>query len=45
LAKIKLEGIEHRPGTTWSFDVVADMDDAEVPALLGTLELQARVEW
>lgn len=42
LAKIKLEGIEYRPGTAWSFDVVADMDDPDVPALLGTLELQAR---
>lgn len=41
LAKIKLEGIEHRPGSAWVFDVVADMDDPEQPALLGRLELAA----
>lgn len=41
LAKIKLEGIEHRPDSRWSFDVVADMDDPEQPAVLGRLELAA----
>lgn len=39
LAKIKLEGIDYRPGTEWSFDVVADMDDPKVPAVLGVVEL------
>lgn len=38
LAKIKLEGIEHRSGAAWTFDVVADMDDPEQPALLGRLD-------
>lgn len=42
LVKIKLEGIEYRPGTSWVFDVVADVDNPDVPALIGTVTLTAR---
>ncbi len=40
LVPLKLEGIEHRPGTRGSFYVVADMDDPASPALLGQLDLE-----
>ena len=36
---LKLEGIERRPGSERSFDVVADMDRPDEPALWGHLEL------
>lgn len=39
LVPLKLEGIEHRPGSRASFYVVADMDDPNSPALLGELDL------
>jgi len=38
-ARLKLEGIERRPGAERSFDVVADMDRPDEPALWGQLEL------
>lgn len=41
-ALLKLEGIEPRPGTAGTFDVVADMDRTDEPALLGRLELRWR---
>jgi hypothetical protein len=34
---LKVEGIEPRPGRLGEFDVVVDVDDANKPALLGTL--------
>ena len=37
---LKLEGIESRPGSALSFDVVADMDRPDEPALLGRLEVR-----
>lgn len=39
LAVLKLEGIDARPGATSTFDVVADMDRPQEPALLGRLEV------
>ena len=36
---LKLEGIEHRPGTVLDFDVVSDMDDPAEPARLGRLRM------
>jgi len=38
-AALKLEGIERRPGSELSFDVVADMDRPDEPALWGYLEV------
>lgn len=37
--RLKLEGIESRPGEAMSFDVVADMDRPELPAELVRLEV------
>jgi len=37
---LKLEGIESRPGPAGSFDVVADMDRPDDPALLGRLDVR-----
>lgn len=37
---LKLEGIESRPGPAVSFDVVADMDRPDEPALLGRLDVR-----
>lgn len=37
--RLKLEGIETRPGSNCSFDVVADMDRPDEPALWGRLVL------
>jgi len=36
---LKLEGIEHRPDSPLTFDVVADTDRPEEPALLGRLRV------
>lgn len=38
-SRLKLEGIERRPGAERGFDVVADMDRPDEPALWGQLEL------
>jgi hypothetical protein len=35
--RLKLEGIERRPGTDYEFDVVVDVDSPVVPAQLGRL--------
>jgi hypothetical protein len=37
LAILKLEGLDARPGTPGTFDVVADRDRPDEPALLGRL--------
>ncbi len=42
LMRVKLEGIEHQPGAGLSFLVVADMDDAALPAQLGLLRIVKR---
>jgi hypothetical protein len=42
LATCKLEGIEPRPGGAGVFDVVADVDRADQPALLGRLDVHER---
>lgn len=41
LTRLKLEGIEARPGRTGSFDVVADMDRPDEPAVLAELRVEA----
>jgi hypothetical protein len=38
---LKLEGLESRPGSAVTFDVVADMDRPEEPALLAELRLES----
>jgi hypothetical protein len=38
--RLKLEGIEPRPGATGEFDVVADMDRADQPAWLAELSVR-----
>jgi len=38
--RLKLEGIESRPASPGSFDVVADMDRPDEPALWGRLEVR-----
>jgi hypothetical protein len=40
LAVLRLEGLEGRPGDDATFDVVADMDRPDTPAILGRLEVR-----